>query len=876
MKKLLLLFAIGGFFMPSYASLARQDTTYPKKVYSTTEISIPPQIDGWLDDAAWDQVSWGTDFQMHDPYDDRPASQETRFKVVIDKEYIYVAFRAFDTAPDSIVSRLTRRDEMDGDMVAILIDSYHDLQSAFAFVASSAGSKLDFYMSNDGSNEDDTWNPVWWVQTRVDEMGWTMEAKIPFSQLRFDKSSGGVWGLQVGRVIFRNNETSFWQPMSKEAPGFVHLMGEMHGLEKIDPKKQAEITPYAVAGSEWFEKEPENPFRAEGFDRIINGGVDAKVGLTNYFTLDMTVNPDFGQVEADPSQVNLTAYETFFREQRPFFIEGKNIFDYDLAIHSMDNLFYSRRIGRRPQHSPSLNSGEYAQIPQFTNILGAVKVSGKTKNGLSVGIMESITSKEMAEIDQGGERRFETVEPYTNYFASRISKEFNKGNTILGGMVTSTNRFNDEPELDYLHTSAYSGGLDFKQYFHNRGYQLSLSAYMSQANGSEEALIRTQCSPAHFFQRPDAEYLELDSTLTSLSGYGGSLSFTKNSGKLNFGTFLNFNAPGLELNDLGFLNSTDEILEIMYVGYRFNEPFGVFRSLSLNVNQFSAWDFGGNHQVYGGNFNSFAQFKNLWNAGFFVNSRSEVHANSALRGGPSIVLPGDYSFSAFVSSNSSKKLVAEVSGHFSKGFEDSGGMYSMDFDLTYKPISNISISLSPEFSHRKDELQYVTQEHFENDSRYIFGSIDQKTLSMSLRMDLILTPELTLQFWGQPFIASGEYSNFKYITNPEAESFFDRFHNLTSNEITGNVADDLYRVIETPSGLNYELENPDFNVKEFLSNLVFRWEYRPGSFIYLVWSQTRSGYHPYGQLRFRNDFKNMWDIHPTDALMLKVSYRIGR
>ncbi len=873
MNRLLMLIVLSGFFVPCFS---KQDTTYSKRIYTTSEVTAPPEIDGWINEKAWDQVSWDSEFQMHDPYDDRPASQRTDFKVVFDKENIYVAIRAFDSAPDSIVKRLTRRDDMDGDMVAILFDSYHDLQTAFSFVASAAGSKLDFYMTNDGDNEDNTWNPIWWVETQMDDKGWTLEAKIPFSQFRFDRSSGGIWGLQVGRVIFRNNETSFWQPMSKEAPGFVHLMGELHGLQDIDPKKQAEITPYAVAGSEWFEAAPEDPYMAKGTDQTLNAGLDAKIGITNNFTLDLTVNPDFGQVESDPSQVNLTAFETFFEEQRPFFIEGKNIFDYPLAVHTMDNLFYSRRIGRRPQYYPDVDENEYVKMPQFTKILGAAKLTGKTKNGLSVGIMESVTANETAEIDQNGDRRFESVEPLTNYFAGRVSKEFHKGNTILGGMLTSTNRFNDEPHLDFLHTSALSGGIDFQQYFADRSYVLSISSYMSQVNGSEEALVRTQRSPVHYFQRPDATYLTLDSSLTSLSGYGGSLQFGKQSGRFNFMAFLFLNSPGLELNDIGFLNSSDEIVQIGWAGYNFNEPFSIFRNIRLNINQWNSWDFGGQHQVMGLNFNGHTEFTNLWSAGFFVGTESEAYSNNTLRGGPTIIIPGGFNSRFFVESSSRKKLVAEVSYFYHKGFEDSGSRYGVDFDLTYKPISNLSISVYPEFSYRQSDLQYVDQQHFEETSRYIFGSIDQKTFSTSLRLDLILTPELTIQFWGQPFIATGDYSHFKYITEPKASSFQDRFHTYSAEEILYVEDEDLYNITESGSDLNYNIENPDFNIKEFLSNLVFRWEYRPGSFLYLVWSQTRSGYDSYGMFQFEEDFTGIWDIHPRDAIMLKVSYRIGR
>ncbi len=873
MRRLLLFFVASGFFLSAFS---QQDTIYQKRVYTTLKVSNPPEIDGWINDQAWSEVPWEGDFQMYEPYDDRPPTQDTKFKVISDNENIYIAIRAFDTAPDSIVRRLTRRDEMDGDMVAFQFDSYHDLQTAFTFFVSAAGSKMDAYETENGENMDDTWNPIWWVKTQVDGQGWTAEAKIPFSQLRFDRSSGGVWGFQLAREIFRKSETSIWQPISRESAGWVHLIGELHGLAEIDPKKQAEIIPYAVAGIELFEKDPENPFMAEGYKPVVNAGLDAKIGITNNFILDLTVNPDFGQVEADPSQLNLTAFETFYEEQRPFFIEGNNILDFDLAVYNMDNMFYSRRIGRRPHHDPDLEEGAHAQLPEFTSILGAAKITGKTKNGLSVGIMESVTAEEKAEIDLDGNRTFESVEPLTNYFASRVSKEFDKGNTSLGGMLTSTNRFNDQPELDYLHSSAITGGIDFKQYFKERDYLFSFSSYMSQVNGSEEALIRTQRSPVHYFQRPDADYLVLDSTRTSLSGYGGSLQFGKQSGRFQFMAFLTASSPGLELNDIGFLNSSDEVVQIFWLSYSFNEPFGIFRSASLNLNQWSGWDFGGNHQVLGVNLNGHAEFKNLWSSHFFVSSETDTHSNSALRGGPTLILPGLVSTSLSFSTSSRKKLEGEIDMDYSHGYDDSEESYGLELELTYRPISNLNLSIYPEFSHRRSELQYIEQQQLNTDSRYILGAIDQKTLSMSLRIDLIITPELSIQFWGQPFIATGDYSDFKHITDPKAEQFNDRFHSYSAGEISYDEAGDLYTINESGSDLNYEFGNPDFNIKEFLSNLVFRWEYRPGSFIYLVWSQSRSGSNSYGQLHLGEDFTNIWDIHPRDAILLKVSYRIGR
>ncbi|MEZ5071406.1 MAG: DUF5916 domain-containing protein [Bacteroidales bacterium] len=874
MKEILLLVVLGGFFLPSQA---KQDTIYEKRHYTVAVLREPPEIDGWLDEKAWEAVPWAGEFQMHEPYDDRTPSQDTRFKVAVDNEFIYVAIRAFDTAPDSIVSRLTRRDDIDGDMVAFQFDSYHDLQTAFTFFASASGSKMDVYQSQDGDREDETWNPIWWVKTRIDDLGWTMEAKVPFSQLRFDKNSGGIWGFQVAREVFRNNETSLWQPISRETPGWVHRIGELHGLAHINPKKQAEVSPYAVAGSEWYDREPGNPYREEGRSRRANAGVDAKVGLTNNFTLDLSVNPDFGQVEADPSQVNLTAYETYFREQRPFFIEGQNLFDFDLGVTSRSNLFYSRRIGRRPQHEPDLEEGAYASVPGYTTILGAAKITGKTREGLSVGVMESVTQKEFAEIDANGVRRTEAVEPLTNYFAGRVSKEFDKGNTILGGMFTSANRFlEEESQLADLHAGAQTGGLDFSQFFKDRKYVFSMSAYASRVSGTEEALLLTQQSSVHYFQRPGAGYVSLDSTRTQLTGFGGGLSFGKQSGRFRYMLFLNMNSPGLELNDLGFLTSTDEIMQIFWMGYRFNEPFSIFRNANLNFNQWNVWDFGGNHQNLGFNINGHAQFTNLWNAAFFFNVDSDTKSNTYLRGGPTMHLPGELNANAFVSTSSRKKLRAEVSGGYHLGFEQSAENVRVDLEVEYKPLTNLTVAAYPEFMRRIGELQYVDHPSLDNLDRYIFGRIDQKVFGMSLRLDLILSPELTIQYWGQPFLAAGGYSDFKYITDPAADRFTDRFHLFGEEEIQYIGDEGVYQVTEASSGARYDFGNPDFNVREFLSNLVLRWEYRPGSFLYLVWTQNRSGFDAGGQFDFRNDFSSLWDLHPTDAVMVKLSYRLGR
>jgi hypothetical protein len=571
--------------------------TPDKKKYQAVKISTPPVIDGILDEEIWQTGEWVDDFTQNQPYNGRPASQRTEFKILFDEDNIYVGIKALDTSPDSIVNRLTRRDEADGDLVAILLDSYHDLRTAFTFGVSSAGVKYDFMMTNDGQSEDKTWDPNWWVKTSINKEGWIAEMKIPFSQVRFDKNSGDVWGLEMARVLYRKNETAFWQHIPKDAPGFVHLIGEMAGFEQIKPRKIFDITPYGVAKAETFQTVPENPFQASGKSTKLNGGIDAKIGITNNMTMDLTINPDFGQVEADPSEVNLSAYETFFEEKRPFFIEGNNITNFGLGIGDggigNDNLFYSRRIGRPPQGYPDLQEGWYADVPTNTTILGAAKLTGKTKNGLSVGFVEAMTAEEKAEIDTIGGTAYETVEPLTNYLVGRIQKDINEGNTIIGGIFTSTNRDLDQNLGEFMHKSAYSGGADFTQYFKEKSWMFNLNSAFSLVEGSKTALYNTQTSSARYYQRPDNDHTELDTSRTSLAGSGGRLQIMKLNGHWNFLLASIWKSPGFEINDLGYIREADQLLNILWTGYNQWDPKWIYNRFNFNFDVYSATNFGG-------------------------------------------------------------------------------------------------------------------------------------------------------------------------------------------------------------------------------------------------------------------------------------------
>lgn len=890
MKSFLILSAIILFITSDAFGQAQE-----KKRYKATKINSAIVIDGLINEQAWQQGEWIDDFTQFEPYNGKSPSQKTEFKILYDEDNLYMAIKCYDSSPDSIIKRLTRRDDADGDMVGIAFDSYHDLRTGFLFGVSAGGVKYDQMITNDGENEDSSWDPNWWVKTIVNNEGWFAEMRIPFSQLRFEKNSGDVWGLEVLRTIYRKNEMSFWQHIPQDAPGLVHMFGEMSGIEGVKPRKIFDITPYGVAKAETFKAEAGNPFLEKGRLFRANGGIDAKIGVTNNMTMDLTINPDFGQVEADPSVVNLTAYETFFEEKRPFFIEGNNIINFGIGIGDggvgNDNLFYSRRIGRRPQGSTYNYYGNndelegYSNTPINTSIIGAAKITGKTKNGFSIGFLNALTAAEMAEIDTGGSRSLQTVEPLTNYMAARVQKDFKEGNTIIGGMFTMVNRnmkdiplLGDETRnlINRIPANALTGGFDFTQYLKKKNYMFNMNAAFSTISGSELAITRAQRSSARYFQRPGS-HISLDSSRTSLSGNGGRIQFAKNgSGHWYFLAAFLWKTPGLELNDMGYLREADQLLSVVAASYRLWEPKSFYRSINISSNQYSAWNFSGDHLTDGFNVNGNIHFKNYWYAGGGSEVNFNVVSNTMLWGGPIMKMPGSIYSWLNLSTDMRKKLVFELEVRNSKTFSTKTRSLNLSPELTYKPTNSLVLTLIPSFMKSFDELQYVDQTSFEGNDRYIFASIDQKVLSMSLRVNFNLTPDLSLQYWGQPFVASGKYKDYKYIINPMTSEYKDRFSVYNPVNQIELVNDDTYDIDENTDGsTDYSIEKPDFNVQEFLSNLVIRWEYNPGSSVYLVWSQTRSGFNSTGLLDFTNDIGDLFREKPHNVFLIKFSYRFG-
>lgn len=847
------------------------------RIYDTRRATGgPPVIDGVLDDAVWDIVEWTGDFVQREPADGEPPTKQTEFKVVYDDEALYFAFRAHDD-PELVTRMLARRDWFPGDWIEVNIDSYFDRRTAFSFTLSVSGSRGDEFVSNDGNNWDGNWDPVWQGATHIDGEGWTAEMKIPLSQLRFNGKNEQTWGLQVQRRIFREEERSTWQPIPKDVTGWVSRFGHLRGINGIKPGRHVEVLPYAVAKGEKFEEVPGDPFM-DGRSGAVSGGVDGKIGVTNNLTLDFTINPDFGQVEADPSQVNLTAFETYFSERRPFFVEGNNILSFRLCpaitggSFTRDELFYSRRIGRRPTYWPDLASGESVDQPVNTSILGAFKLTGKTAGGLSIGVLESVTAREKAEIDNGGQRRFETVEPTTNYFVSRVQQDFRNGDTQIGAITTAVNRDINDSHLDFMRRQAYTGGVDFSHYFHNRDYRIDANLLASHLRGSEQAIYDAQVSSARYYQRPDNDHESLDPDRTSLSGHSGSLRFRRtNNKKFVFETGAAWRSPGFEINDLGYMRNADQINQFTWAGYYLRNPFSIFNRLQINTNQWLNWDCGGNFLYPMYNVNSHAAFRNNYYLGGGITRVSGMVSNTELRGGPSSKWPGTTEYNIYVNTDSRKRVYGGMGGYTCQGDEDYEDYREYWVELVARPNDALRVSLLPEYSTNRLVMQYIGTDSFDGEDRYLFASLDQKTFNMTFRIDYCLCPNLTVQYYGSPFISSGKYGRFKRITDPHADRFADRYSVFSGDQITYNAQDAVYSIDEDADGTgDYYLDNPDFNVRDFNSNLVVRWEYMPGSLLYVVWSQARSDYVPVGDFDFRRDLGGLFDVHAHDVFLVKL------
>ena len=798
-----------------------------------------PVIDGRDDDAIWASAQVIRGFRVFDPVEDGEPRFQTEARVAYDERNLYVIVRAFDPHPDSIRALLARRDvRTASDEIKILIDSYHDKRSGFEFAVNPAGVKRVIAVFNDVI-EDISWDAVWDASAHVDAQGWVAEFRIPFNQLRYPAAAQHTFGLAIARDIARYSERHSWPVYRRSKSGIASQFGDLTGIVGIASPRRLEIAPYTVA------RTANVPNGAIDYQQRSQGtmGADVKYGLTSNLTLDATVNPDFGQVEADPSVLNLSAFESFFPEKRPFFLEGQGLFRFDINCNdgTCSGLFYSRRIGRSPQLGNTYYDDANATA---STIIGAGKLTGRLGNGMSVGILNAVTEREIAPGDR-------TIEPQTNYFVGRVQQEFRGGRSIVGVMGTNVHRDMDQWSDDFLRRNASAVGIDTRHEFLDRRYAVTAYAAGSVVQGSASAIAATQLSGVHNYQRLEDRYA-YDPTRTSLSGTSFQLNVSKNGGGVTrFSTGFQYISPGFEINDVGFLSRANAQNQYLWYALQLRKPTKLYRQWMTNWNQWTNWTADGLRQELGGNINSHMQLaNNMWlHVGEGGNALAPSFCDNCARGGPALRQSRAHWGWAGVEGDGRKAIIPYLFTQWQYGDEGNSRSWSLDPSLTVKVASRFSADLGLSYGHNVNDTQWYDNygDAGSDTTHYTFARLDQRTLSVTTRLNFTATPTLSVQVYAQPFMTGGDYSNWRELLDPRAASYASRYQPYTGGSLD------------------------DFNFRQYRSNSVVRWEYRPGSTLYFVWAQERTSFDT-SPFNARNDYRSLFGSHPGNVFLIKGSY----
>lgn len=801
------------------------------------------KLDGKLSESIWDEMSFATDFIQREPDQGAEATEQTKVAFAYDDKALYIGARMYSPDPEKIQAQLSRRDNIgNAERLVISLDSYLDRRTARSFAVTASGVRADYVQPNDELSyrgRDYSFDPVWTAKSSIDSMGWTAEMRIPFSQLRYSEKEEQIWGLNINRYLPHKNEDVYWVMIPQDETGWASRFGLLRGINEIPRIQQIELVPY-VAGNAFLDgsPDPQNPFSDElDLDGRIGGNF--KIGLGPNLKLDGTVNPDFGQVEADPAQVNLSAFETFFEEKRPFFTENQQLFSVlGGGGDRSDRYFYSRRIGAAPSLQPSGDDIDYSDQADNTSIIGASKISGRFPSGLSVGGIAAVTAREKAQVydlDSDTYDKIE-VEPVTGYSVLRLQQEFGDNASTAGLVLTGVNRDLEKgTELaNMLNRTALTGGSDWNIRFQGGKYVLSGDAGFSYLSGEPEAILDVQQSSARYYQRPDASHINLDPSKTSLSGYRGQLELSKNAGEhwlwqVQGGT----KSPGFDLNDTGILFRSDEITSRAELTYRENTPSSWYQSYRFEVSGNASWNYGGTLWNNEFDLSSRIEWKNFWSTFLSIEYSPRTLSDRLTRGGPLMGSGANYGIRAGLFTNRSANVFGQI--FMSYDSDEFGG-----WDLGLGPSIEIrtggkwELQFEPRFSRETETRQYITtlsggrEETFGN--RYIFSNIDRTTLSLQTRLDYAFTPDLTLEMYAEPFVASGNY--YKPGELPEPRSY-----NLDRYSIDGRTSDGDYVI--NRNGEDFTVPDNDFLVKSFRSSIVLRYQWRPGSTFFLVWQQNR-------------------------------------
>ncbi len=881
----LCLLALAGSSLP----VAAQRSDSSRKTLRATTRSGQIHIDGRLSEPDWTRADVAQGFVQREPEPNEPESQRTEVRVLVDDGALYVGARLFDTEPSKIAAQLGRRDPDDlySDAFHVAIDSYFDRRTAFRFSVTPAGVQADALHFND-NDDDDNWDAVYESAATIDSTGWTAELRIPLSQLRYGRARPGEtrrWGIQFAREIARLGEESTWSPAPPTERGIVSRFGDLVGIDSLGVPRRLELLPYVSSKVTRLPSAEANAL-VDATRTAARAGLDVRYGLPRGLTLTATINPDFGQVEVDPAVVNLSAFETFFSERRPFFLEGSEIFRFGRTVTYNDGdppqPFYSRRIGRAPRGSVEADDAVFVDEPSQTNILGAVKLSGKTPDGWSLGFLGAATDRMHARyMTDAGVVARAPVEPRANYGVARVSRDLRGGNTVLGLALTGAQRDASQEFASILATSAVAAGVSGEHAWDNRRWTLSGYASRSNVDGDPAFVAALQRSNTHAYQRPDRKDVKYDPARSSLDGHFYSLSMAKTGGEHWLGSLTYEEAgPGFDVNELGFQRRSDFRGLGSALRYRQTSPGHYFRNYDFTLHGSEARNFDGDNIERRATLQAEAQWKNFWRTDLVARLQPATLDDRLTRGGPVARRSASRDFDLSVQTDDRRPFVLDAGYSYARS--SSGGWgHNFSLELNMRPSSALQLSIEPDFSSEYNDLQFVTsiadplaQRTFGR--RYVFGDIEQHELSVSTRVAWTFSPKLSLQIYAQPFVSSGRFDRYKEFRTPRTFEFD------VYGRDQGTIVRDRqsHEVTVDPDGAgpapSFTFDERDFTVRALRGNAVLRWEYRPGSTLYFVWQQNREDEVAVADLAAARRPTDAFRVAAHNVFLIKASYWLGR
>jgi hypothetical protein len=829
-----------------------------------------PNVDGRLDEAVWSRAIPATGFTLREPVEGVPAPEATEVRFLYSDDALYVGARMRSRAPSLIRRLVGRRDsDLPSEQLILSFDSRADRRTAYTFAITPGGVRTEYFHSADFEHDnDESYDPVWAAEAVVDSAGWTAELRIPFTQLRYNPGPGPqVWGVNMVRRVPARNESSYWILVGRLETGWSSRMGRLEGLADLPRSRRIEIAPYVAGNATLGREVPEaDPFN-DRYEASVRAGGDLKMGLGPNLTLGATFNPDFGQVEADPAEVNLSAFETFFRERRPFFLEGSDLL-------GGRGTFYSRRIGATP---PGFASGDYVESADNTTILGAAKVTGRLPSGFSIGALSALTARERVRTFDTLSGTFDRtiVAPLSFYGIATARQEIGRDRSIIGASFTVVERDVDPGSAlaSLVSRHAYTGLIDGRLRWAGGRYDISAYIGYSHIAGDSTAILRQQQSSRRYFQRPDAGHVEIDPGRTSLGGTTIGINHSKLAGSWLWDIDYQQESPGLELNDIGSLGSADDRSVSGDIRHRRTTPGPLFHTWTLGLAETAIWNFDGDQTFLAiGTFGD-ATFRNFYEAEFDINYVARSQSDDQTRGGPLMQSPSAWQLGLELRSRDGSSSTWGLD-FFGRWDELGGYLVETEVELGFRPGTRWEIALEGSYSRVVPQRQYVTTlgagPAATFGSRYIFARLERSEIVSRLRLSYAVTPDLTIEGYLEPFASSGRYSRFGELARP---STFDLLGYGTGGTSIVAEGDTAWRVTQGSS--QFRFDNPDFDVRSLRSNLVIRWEWQPGSTLFLVWQQNRARD---GFPRRDVGLGGLWDSFSSPGdyfLAVKASYWIA-